>query len=117
MTAKLSEKKSWLPLKRHRSHNDLHKKGARAARLLAPNANRKLTVLSALLGAVFLVLADIVDRVQPAAPKGISSGLVVALLGAPYFLWLMRTAGARSASKLNQQPDRSEPLGFFCSFK
>ncbi|MEK5478349.1 iron ABC transporter permease [Paenibacillus sp. FSL R5-0407] len=68
-----------------------------AARLLVPNSNRKLTLLSALLGAVFLVLADIVGRVL-LAPKEIPSGLVVALLGAPYFLWLMRTAGARSAS-------------------
>ncbi|WP_114497352.1 iron ABC transporter permease [Fontibacillus phaseoli] len=68
-----------------------------AARLLVPNANRKLTVLSALLGAVFLVLADIVGRVL-LAPKEIPSGLVVALLGAPYFLWLMRSAGTRSTS-------------------
>lgn len=69
-----------------------------AARLLVPNATRKLTILSALLGAVFLVLADIVGRVL-LAPKEIPSGLVVALLGAPYFLWLMRTAGARPAAE------------------
>lgn len=69
-----------------------------AARLLVPNANRKLILLSALLGAVFLVLADLVGRVL-LAPKEIPSGLVVALLGAPYFLWLMRSAGSRAGAK------------------
>lgn len=69
-----------------------------AARLLAPHHHRRLTLLSALLGAVFLVLADLLGRVI-LAPKEIPSGLVVALLGAPYFLWLMRTAGAGSKGK------------------
>lgn len=69
-----------------------------AARLLVPNANRKLILLSALLGAVFLVLADLVGRVL-LAPKEIPSGLVVALLGAPYFLWLMRSAGSSAGAK------------------
>ncbi|MMZ71835.1 putative siderophore transport system permease protein YfhA [compost metagenome] len=66
--------------------------------MLVPNANRKLILLSALLGAVFLVLADLVGRVL-LAPKEIPSGLVVALLGAPYFLWLMRSAGSRAGAK------------------
>ncbi|MNJ64185.1 putative siderophore transport system permease protein YfhA [compost metagenome] len=69
-----------------------------AARLLVPHSNRKLTLLSALLGAIFLVLADIVGRVV-LAPKEIPSGLVVALLGAPYFLWLMKTAGSGTKSR------------------
>lgn len=68
-----------------------------AARLLVPHSNRKLTVLSALSGAIFLVLADIVGRVV-LAPKEIPSGLVVALLGAPYFLWLMKNAGTGTKS-------------------
>ncbi|WP_223066044.1 iron ABC transporter permease [Paenibacillus caui] len=65
-----------------------------AARVLAPSGTRKLTVLAALLGALFLLLADLVGRTV-LAPKEIPSGLVVAVLGAPYFLWLMKSAGSR----------------------
>lgn len=60
-----------------------------AARLLIGHRHRKLLWFSALLGALLLVLADLVGRtIMP--PKEIPSGLIVSLLGAPYFLWLMR---------------------------
>ncbi|MBU7315144.1 iron ABC transporter permease [Paenibacillus sp. SM 69] len=62
-----------------------------AARLLIGHNHRRLMPLAALLGAVLLVLADIVGR-NLLPPKEIPSGLIVSLLGAPYFLWLMRSS-------------------------
>lgn len=62
-----------------------------AARMLAGHNHRRLVVLSALLGAFLLVLADVVGRII-LIPKDIPSGLVVAVLGAPYFLWLMHSS-------------------------
>lgn len=55
---------------------------------------RKLVPLTALLGALLLVLADLLGR-SLFAPKEIPSGLVAALIGAPYFMWLMRRASGR----------------------
>ncbi len=60
-----------------------------AARLIAGNRHRSLFPLAAMLGALLLVSADWFGRIA-LAPKEIPSGLVVALLGAPYLLWLMR---------------------------
>jgi ferric hydroxamate transport system permease protein len=60
-----------------------------AARLLVGHQHRKLLVVSALLGAILLALADLVGRTV-FAPKEIPSGLVVSVIGAFYFLWLMR---------------------------
>ncbi|MEM7709426.1 MAG: iron chelate uptake ABC transporter family permease subunit [Pseudomonadota bacterium] len=44
---------------------------------------------SALAGAIYLLLADIAARMV-LAPIEISTGLVTALLGAPFFVWLVR---------------------------
>nr|WP_232278882.1 iron ABC transporter permease [Paenibacillus sp. 481] len=61
-----------------------------AARMLIGHHHRKLIPLSALIGALLLVLADAIGRtLMP--PSEIPSGLVVAIIGAPYFLWLMRS--------------------------
>jgi ABC-type Fe3+-siderophore transport system permease subunit len=65
--------------------------------LLAPHAARRLVgfrhfplmVTSGLLGGLLLVAADFIGRVA-LAPKEIPSGLVVALIGAPYLLMLLR---------------------------
>ena len=44
-------------------------------------------------GALFLILADAVARVA-AAPVEIPVGVITALFGAPFFIWLLRrTAG------------------------
>ena len=59
-----------------------------AARLLAGSRHRRLVALTAILGALLVVLADTVGRTA-LAPKEIPTGLVTALLGAPYFLWLL----------------------------
>ena len=48
---------------------------------------------AAALGAALLVLADLVAR-SLAAPAELPVGVVTALLGAPFFLWLLRRRGA-----------------------
>ncbi|MCF2938393.1 Fe(3+)-hydroxamate ABC transporter permease FhuB [Paenibacillus alkaliterrae] len=63
-------------------------------RMLVGPHYRKLVPLSALLGALLLVLADLIGR-SLFAPKEIPSGLVAALIGAPYFMWLMHQASSK----------------------
>jgi ferric hydroxamate transport system permease protein len=58
-----------------------------ARMLIGPN-NRQLLPLTAMLGAIFLTIADVLSRTL-LVPKEIPSGVLVALIGAPYFLWLM----------------------------
>lgn len=66
-----------------------------AARLAAGQNQRRLLVLAPLLGAVFLVLADLIGKTI-IAPKEIPSGLVTALVGTPYLLFLLwKSAGSR----------------------
>lgn len=67
-------------------------------RLLVGPDNRLLLPASALGGALFLVLCDLVSRVA-AGPREINIGIVTALLGAPYFLYLLLRSG-RSAGPL-----------------
>ncbi|PWA12038.1 iron ABC transporter permease [Pueribacillus theae] len=65
--------------------------------LLAPHAARRLVgyrhlplmLVSGLLGGLLLVTADFISRVA-LAPKEIPSGLMVALIGTPYLLYLLR---------------------------
>lgn len=59
-----------------------------AARMAAGHSQRRLVLLSAILGAVMLVVADAIGRIA-LAPKQIPAGLVVALIGTPYLLLLM----------------------------
>ncbi|WP_318153849.1 Fe(3+)-hydroxamate ABC transporter permease FhuB [Paenibacillus vietnamensis] len=63
-------------------------------RMLVGPHYRKLVPLTALLGALLLVLADLLGR-SLFAPKEVPSGLIAALIGAPYFMWLMRQASGR----------------------
>jgi iron complex transport system permease protein len=56
--------------------------------------HRLLLPLSALWGAVFLILADAIARVA-LAPSEIPVGVVTAALGAPFFILLLRRRGAR----------------------
>lgn len=55
--------------------------------------HRLVLPLSAMLGAALLVLADLAAR-SLAAPAELPVGVVTALLGAPFFLWLLRRGGA-----------------------
>ncbi|PLX86171.1 MAG: hypothetical protein C0614_03920 [Desulfuromonas sp.] len=64
-------------------------------RLLFGPAHRRLLPASALAGAAFLVLADALSR-QLFAPAEIPVGVVTALLGAPFFLYLLRSHRGRT---------------------
>lgn len=58
-------------------------------RLLTGPNHRTLLPASALLGATLLVLADLVSRTI-AIPAEVPIGIITALLGAPFFLYLLR---------------------------
>lgn len=58
-------------------------------RLLVGADHRRALPAVALLGAAFLVLCDIVARTV-AAPEELPVGILTALVGGPFFLWLMR---------------------------
>ncbi|AZM93483.1 MULTISPECIES: iron ABC transporter permease [Streptomyces] len=60
-----------------------------AARMAVGAGHRALLPVAALAGAVFLVLADLVARTA-AAPEEIPVGVVTALVGGPFFLWMLR---------------------------
>ncbi|SET98229.1 iron complex transport system permease protein [Salinibacillus kushneri] len=59
------------------------------SRILIGPKNKQLLPLTAITGAIFLTIADILSRTL-LVPKEIPSGVLVALIGAPYFLWLMK---------------------------
>lgn len=58
--------------------------------VLGPD-HRLLLPASLLTGAIFLVLADLIARLV-IAPQEIPLGVVTALVGAPFFIWLLRRA-------------------------
>ncbi|MER8232010.1 iron ABC transporter permease [Streptomyces sp. NPDC094049] len=60
-----------------------------AARLAVGAPHRRLLPVAALGGALALVLADLAARTV-AAPQDIPVGVLTALTGGPFFLWLMR---------------------------
>jgi iron complex transport system permease protein len=64
-------------------------------RLFLGNSHRHLLPASALLGAAFLVSADALSRIL-LAPAEIPVGVVTAMIGAPFFLYLLRKQGGRS---------------------
>ena len=63
-------------------------------RLLWGSDYRSALPASALLGASFLVLADLVARLA-ARPTELPIGVVTAFLGVPFFVWLLRRRAAR----------------------
>ncbi|CAL9425942.1 iron ABC transporter permease [Streptomyces albus] len=60
-----------------------------AARMAVGAGHRALLPVAALGGAAFLVLADLAARTL-AAPQEIPVGVLTALTGGPFFLWLLR---------------------------
>jgi iron complex transport system permease protein len=60
-------------------------------RLLAGTSYRRVLPLSLLLGAAFLILADLVGRTV-VAPAELPIGVITAFLGAPFFALVMRTS-------------------------
>jgi iron complex transport system permease protein len=67
-----------------------------AVRLVVGSDHRRALPAAALAGATFLVLADIVARTL-ASPQEIPVGVLTALCGGPFFLWLLRRDARRSA--------------------
>ncbi|MFJ8691403.1 FecCD family ABC transporter permease [Streptomyces roseolilacinus] len=67
-------------------------------RLFVGGDHRRVLPTAALGGAVFLVWADIAARTV-AAPMEIPVGVLTALCGGPFFLWLMRRSARRSADR------------------
>jgi iron complex transport system permease protein len=63
-----------------------------AIRLAWGSDHRFLLPASALLGAAFLVLADLLARTL-AAPTELPVGVVTAFVGVPFFVWLLRRRG------------------------
>ncbi|MFD1040058.1 iron ABC transporter permease [Virgibacillus byunsanensis] len=62
------------------------------ARLLVGPSNQRLLPVTLLIGGLLLVVADVFSRTL-LAPNEIPSGILVAIIGAPYFLWLMKQRG------------------------
>ncbi|WP_119696398.1 iron ABC transporter permease [Microbacterium halotolerans] len=60
-----------------------------AARMIVGKSHAALAPLTAILGAGLVVVSDAVGRTV-LAPEQLPAGLVVALIGTPYFLWLLR---------------------------
>ncbi|WP_242902821.1 FecCD family ABC transporter permease [Actinomadura terrae] len=63
-------------------------------RLLVGADHRRALPAVALLGAAFLILADLAARTL-VTPEEIPVGVLTALVGGPFFLWLMRRKAAR----------------------
>ncbi len=62
------------------------------ARRLSGSGHRFLTLNSALTGAILTVLCDMVGRVV-IAPRELPAGVLLALIGAPFFLWILAGTG------------------------
>jgi iron complex transport system permease protein len=60
-----------------------------AVRLIWGADHRFLLPLSVLTGAIFMILADLVARTVM-APTEIPTGVITAICGAPFFLYLLR---------------------------
>jgi iron complex transport system permease protein len=63
-------------------------------RLTLGPRHRLLIPATALAGAIFVVVADLLARVL-VAPAELPLGVLTALVGGPFFLWLLRAAGSR----------------------
>ncbi|WP_323375532.1 FecCD family ABC transporter permease [Streptomyces alkaliterrae] len=66
-------------------------------RMVVGGDHRRLLPATALAGAIFLVWADVAARTV-AAPQEIPVGVLTALCGGPFFLWLMRRDARRAGA-------------------
>ncbi|MFB9966190.1 FecCD family ABC transporter permease [Sinosporangium siamense] len=66
-----------------------------AVRVLVGGDHRRVMPAAILGGAIFLVLADVAARTI-SAPQEIPVGVLTALCGGPFFLWLMRRGSRRA---------------------
>jgi iron complex transport system permease protein len=67
-------------------------------RLVIGADNRRLVPASLLGGATLLILADVVARTV-IAPSELPVGVVTALLGGPFFLFLLRREGRNAGTR------------------
>ena len=67
-----------------------------AVRLSTSSSNRVLLPVSMVAGAAFLILADVAARTAQ-APAEVPLGVVTAIIGAPFFLFVLRSRRARAA--------------------
>lgn len=67
-----------------------------AVRMIVGSDHRRMLPPVIAGGALFLMLTDLLARTV-AQPAEIPLGILTAAVGAPFFLWLMRTSGARAA--------------------
>jgi iron complex transport system permease protein len=66
------------------------------ARIIVGTDHRRMLPVTVLGGALFLMLADLLARTV-AQPTEIPIGIITAVVGAPFFLWLMRRGRAARA--------------------
>jgi iron complex transport system permease protein len=69
-----------------------------AARLLFGARHRLLVPASCLLGALLVVVADLAARTV-AVPREVPVGVVTALVGGPFFLYLLRVYAGPEAAR------------------
>ncbi|MGQ0773970.1 MAG: FecCD family ABC transporter permease [Pseudonocardiales bacterium] len=60
-------------------------------RLVVGPDHRRVLPVAALLGAVFMIWADVLARLL-VAPEELPVGVITALVGVPFFVWLMRSS-------------------------
>ena len=65
-----------------------------AARMITGHHYKRIVLLSAVIGAALLLLADMAGRTV-LAPKEIPAGLVTAIIGTPYLIVLMLRSKAK----------------------
>jgi len=68
-------------------------------RLLVGSDHRRVLPVAVLLGATFLVWVDVLARTA-VAPEELPVGVVTSLIGAPFFVWLMRRKANANAGAL-----------------
>ena len=63
-----------------------------AVRLLVGSDHRRLLPVGALAGASFLIWTDVFARTA-LAPRELPLGIVTGFIGAPFFIWLLKSSG------------------------
>lgn len=69
-----------------------------AVRMLVGADHRRVLPVAMLLGAIFLCWADVVARTA-AAPQELPIGIITALCGTPFFVWIMRSHASAKGSR------------------
>ena len=57
-------------------------------RMLVGSEHRRVLPVAALLGAIFLVIVDLLARVL-FAPMEVPAGVITSLVGGPFFVWML----------------------------